>query len=41
MKKIYWGLTYLRDKDIPQFLVSFIDWVRYLEIFEDFRSGKY
>jgi len=27
--QIYKQLTYLRDKDIPKFLVVFIDWIRY------------
>lgn len=29
MNKILKQLTFLRDKDIPRFLVVFIDWIRY------------
>lgn len=27
--KIYWWLTYQRDKNIPEWLVDFIDMLRY------------
>lgn len=31
---LYWKLTYIRDGDIPQFIVDLIDWIRDL-LWED------
>lgn len=33
---LYWELTMLRDKDLPDILVRFIDWIRDLLWEEDY-----